>query len=275
MIDRLGPTPVVSRREILRAWDPTVRGSARARFQTLRDKRVVSVGITRPVTGNRGRFSGSIHVFSTLNRDSVRLYRQGHLREARNLALEAADLEATTDFQQLAGILAAYAARNGEALQIVADFPWRVMRDLELMSAATQQMLLAMAQSAETVRRAHQAMAVDVSRMVGLVSTIQRELAWIRSASGTFTLPTTQLRELGLNRVGAAVEVEWEQVEPGEVIVSTTGAIGGSLEQGPGKRWDTFNPPARLAVSKSRYASLVDQLEHPLVVIPSIPIPQD
>jgi len=271
VIERIGPSPVVSQREILRILDPMLRGSQRARFQTLRDKKVVSGGIRRAVPASKGRLHGSIHLFSTLNRDSVRLYRQGNDIAAREVAREAASLEAEADFQELVGILATFASRNHEALRIVAEMPWRAVRMIEMTNAATQQMLLAAGKAAEAIRSTNHAIE-EISRVLGWVDSIQDNLASILTLSGKFTLPAVQLQALGLDQIGAAVEVEWEQIDPGELIISTSGAVGSAELMATQPGWTAFSLPPRITVSASRFASLSRQLEEKAVAIPSIPL---
>lgn len=266
----IGPNPIVSRREILRSLDPIRRGSPRARFQTLRDKKVVSAGVRRPLATSKGRFRGSIHLFSTLNRDAVRLYRQGRQSEARAMALEATALEAQGDFQSLVDILATFAATNQDALRSVAEFPWQAVRAIEITNTAAQQMLNATASAAQAIRQANRALE-QMSRVVGWVESIEQNLAWIRTLEDTLaSFPAIQLRTAGLDRVGTAVEIEWEQVDPGEMVISTSGAIGSA--EVSSELWTAFNPPERIRVSDQRWALLQSQLRATAVAIPSAPV---
>ncbi len=268
---QIGPSPVVSQREILRVLDPMLRGSQRARFQTLREKRVVSKGIRKAVPGPSGKLRGSIHLLSTLNRDSVRLYRQGHHAQARMVARDAASLESEADFRELVDLLATFASRNEEALRIVAEIPWRAVRAIEMTNAAAQQMLLAAANAAEAIRTTNHAFE-EISRVLGRVDSIHESLASILTLSGRFTLPAMQLEGLGLDQVGAAVEVEWEQVDPGALIVSTSGGVGSVQGVATQPGWTAFSLPPKISVSPSRFATLSRQLEEMAVAIPSIPL---
>ena len=129
---------------------------------------------------------------------------------------------------------------------------------IEMTNATTQQMLLAASKAAEAIRTTNQSFE-EISRVLGRVDSIHESLASILTLSGRFTVPAMQLQGLGLDHVGAAVEVEWEQVDPGELIVSTSGAVGSAEAVATQPGWTAFSLPSKISVSSSRFATLSRQ----------------
>lgn len=265
----MGPNPIVSKREILRVLDPRLRGSPRARFQTLRNKGVVSMGVVRPLAGRSGRLRGSVHLFSTLNRDAVRLHRLGRDADARKVAKDAKRLEEQAGFVRLVDLAVAFANSREQLVTSLGDTPWQIIRQMEAMDQSTRRLLMSVATAAEHMRQAYRA-AEDISRLAGWVISIQERMAEIETITGTMAmLPTIQLESLGLDRIGAALEVEWEEVDPGEVIVSTVAAVG-SRDCSSENR-SAFAPPKRLVPSQTRWAAIRRKLDNPTPV-PSVPL---
>ena len=269
---RLVSSPVVSRRQLVAIIDPTLHGSERAKFQTLVDKRVVSRGVRRPIRAG-GRLRGSIRVFSSVNRTAVRLYREGRQSEAQSVAKQAARLEARRDFAEVVSLLATFASQNDAALRAVAEIPWQAVRVLEMSNLATQQLLASTASAAAAVAASHAAAIDNLSRVAGWVQTVDRNMAYIATVSGALAqLPLPQLKAVGLDRIGSAVEVEWEELAGDKVIVTTAGAIGSIGVKPETERWTVFNPPTVIRASPKRWAMLQTILDREPIAIPSIPI---
>jgi hypothetical protein len=83
--------PLISKDDILRAYNPNKPDSDSA-FRRLRKERVISDGLViRPRSGGRQR--GTIAAFYALNEDAAIAYRHGHVELARALAARSAKAE--------------------------------------------------------------------------------------------------------------------------------------------------------------------------------------
>lgn len=97
--------PLISKGDILRAYNPSKPNSDSA-FRRLRREGVVSDGITiKPRSGGRQR--GTITAFYALNEDAAIAYRHGDHDLARKLATQSAKVEASAAARELAKVASA------------------------------------------------------------------------------------------------------------------------------------------------------------------------
>ncbi|MCC6993528.1 MAG: hypothetical protein IT370_02750 [Deltaproteobacteria bacterium] len=107
--------PIVGRSQLVQAFRPGESASKEAPFRTLRSNHWATPGL-RVTTRSRGRASGQVTIFSTLNRDAATLAREGDARSASLVAKAAAKLEAGENFAKLREMLAGRSAEDVSAV---------------------------------------------------------------------------------------------------------------------------------------------------------------
>jgi hypothetical protein len=272
----LASPPVISRRDIVRAYDPLLRGSLKASFQSLRARGVVSPGIRRPVRRGGGKVEGSVHLYSQLNRQAVQLFRHGKEREAQELAREAERLEQAPDFRVIVLALASLVAAQDRPLAVLNETPWAAIEGLATVDEPLRRAVLDAASTMMSIRNAYMDGAESITRVAGWVAAVQPVLAEIQTLAGAaFMVQRAQLAPLGLDREGAAVELEWDQLGGADFIVST----GPAVEILQVKRWvrpkqpSIFSPGARLQVTPQRWRRLEQLRDGAPVAVPPLPVP--
>ena len=264
---RVGPMPVVGRRAIVLAYDPLRPGSTKARFQMLRAAGVVSAGVSLPRRGTAGRVRGRFHLYSELNRESVRLYRRGQPAAARALARSAAELEGRREFTRLVERLATV----GPVAEADAEIAWpdveQLFRDEEL----ARLIRAAAVALVELLRNQAAHLGGAVHTVMGTVVALQSSVAVLESTDGTFLVPLEQLSRLRLDRIGAAVELQWEAVEPAIALVSAVPAVPlDPLEESVLP--SPYASPAPPVISEERWRTLRSLAASPGVEPPPLPV---
>jgi hypothetical protein len=260
-------SPLVAGAEIVRAYEPVVRGTMRGRLSYLRQRRAISSGVRRVVRGPDGRIEGSVHFYSQLNREAARLFRRGDVEASQRLAVDAGELEATEAFQSLVDALAT-SAQAHSALAAIAARPWVELQALASMSQGIRVSLETTLQAMHALGSASESW---MTAWAGIVESMESTFADIRTMEGTIAYPLIQLRNLGLDHVGAAVAVEWETLDSGSQVVSAIGALAmPSEDQGD----SVFDYQPRMRLDERRWARLTGprQMRSQLVPLP-IPLP--
>lgn len=260
------PLPLVSRRVIVAAYDPLHAGSAKGRFQALRANLVVSSGIRRPFRSARGRVAGTLHLYSVLNREAVCLYRQGDVERARSLAEQATALEHRDEAQLLVDALAALQ----QTVAVRGDFEWppieQLMGDTQLGILLTH-----FAEVTEGVSATFRTWQAATQSITGIVQSVQDALAVIETLRGDVLFPLSHLTQLSLDRVGAGVELQWEELESKRTLVSVSPGltIPGHAKQELRSPYASEAPPQ---LSEARWAHLRSLREIPPSELPPLPI---
>jgi hypothetical protein len=258
-------SPLVGGAEIVRAYEPVVRGTMRGRLSYLRQRRAISGGVRRVVRGPEGRIEGSLHFYSQLNREAARLFRRGDVEGSQRLALDAAQLEATEAFQSLVDALAQSAQAHSD-LAAVAARPWVELQALASMSQAIRASLELTVEGMDAVGSASETW---MSAWAGIVESMEPTFAAIRTMEGTIAYPLIQLRNLGLDHVGAAVAVEWETLDSGSQVVSAIGALAMPSEK---HGYSVFDYRPRMRLDERRWARLTGPRPMMPQMVP-LPIP--
>src|SRR5262249_5752875 len=150
----------------------------------------------------------------------VRLYRMGREREARELAAEAANLEREDGFRRIVDTLAATAQPQEQVAILLDDNIWPLIERLITDDPALRELLLVAATSVLRSRLAHAPGVAELSRVMGWVETLEPGAAVVVTGAGMhFGVPRSQLAPLGLDRVGVAVEIEWERLGAADFLV--------------------------------------------------------
>lgn len=207
--------PLLSKREILRALDPTGRAGDSA-FRRLKRGGFITAGIA--VKPRRaGRLSGTVTAFCALNRDAATAYRKQRPDLALRLAVRAARLESSAAARRLAEVATHETPDEIGELDLDGIY-LRVVRS-DRRSADD------LARSVSRARRALEKSLTDigVSTIVGTVVRVDSDVAEILTADGErYTLPASALSPNGL-AAGSPVSVRvellgegamWTVVEP-------------------------------------------------------------
>ena len=101
---RLIPSPLVSSDDLVRLVSPFIKPfEFKTRFRSFNGK--LSPGLTFIGQRRGGRLHGQFHVYCSLNVDSVRLLRDGHVQLAHQVSERAAELEGTETFHEIVDFL--------------------------------------------------------------------------------------------------------------------------------------------------------------------------
>ncbi|MFI4978243.1 MAG: hypothetical protein ACHQC8_06170 [Solirubrobacterales bacterium] len=208
--------PLLSKREILRALDPTGRAGDSA-FRRLKRGGFITAGIeVKP--RRAGHLSGTVTAFCALNRDAATAYRKQRPDLALRLAGRAAKLESSGAARRLVAVATRETPSDIGDLDLDGIYIRIVRSDRRPADD--------LARSVSTARRALQKSLSDigVSTIVGTVMSVDGEAAEICSADGErYTLPASALPSNGLAAVGSPVSVRvellgdgamWTVVEP-------------------------------------------------------------
>jgi hypothetical protein len=208
--------PLVSKREILRALDPTGRAGESA-FRRLKRDGFITAGIeVKP--RRSGRLSGTVTAFCALNRDAATAYRKQRPDLARRLAGRAAKLEASRSALALAEVAGREMAAEVGDLDLDGMYVRVVLNDRRPADA--------LARSVSSARRglARSLSDIGVSTIVGTVMGLDCEVAEIVTAEDErYTLPASSLPAESRLAVGSPISVRvellgegatWTVVEP-------------------------------------------------------------
>ncbi len=207
--------PLLSKREILRALDPTGRAGESA-FRRLKRDGFITAGIeVKP--RRAGRLSGTVTAFCALNRDAATAYRKQRPDLALRIAARAAKLESGGAARRLVEVARHETSIDTGELNLEGIYARVVCSDRRPADD--------LARSVSSARRALGKPLADigVSTIVGTIMRLDGETAEIVSPDGErYTLPVSALpsSELG---VGSPVSIRvellgdgalWTVVEP-------------------------------------------------------------
>jgi hypothetical protein len=207
--------PLLSKREVLRALDPTGRAGESA-FRRLKRDGFITGGIeVKP--RRAGRLSGTVTAFCALNRDAATAYRKQRPDLALRIAARAAKLESGPTARRLAEVARNETSIDTGELDLEGIYA-RLMR-------GDRRPADEFARRVSSARRALERPLADigVSTILGTLASLDSDTAEIVSATGErYTLPASALPSGGLS-VGSPIKVRvellgegalWTVVEP-------------------------------------------------------------
>jgi hypothetical protein len=109
------PWPLVTRADLVRAFKPGTNENREGPLRTLRAHHWVSKGVNIP-SRSGARAAGSITFFSWLNLDAARAARRGDTSAAVRIAKEAAKLETSAPFIEIAELLGSLTSLTANAV---------------------------------------------------------------------------------------------------------------------------------------------------------------
>ena len=189
----------------------------KATLRRLRERELVSAGVSAYPRGAAGRVAGAWHVYSALNLDAARAARGHDEAAAKAIAKTAARIEshrATIEFVRRLSEL-------GGSASLRRRFEWASSLDEELRKA-----LIAVV--AETVAERDRLMhdPTGVPRLA-LVAAMHGELAdlMLEGADAPVSIPISDLELLDSAFVGAALALRFERIGVGQTLLKALPAI--------------------------------------------------
>jgi hypothetical protein len=209
--------PLVTAAEIAAEYRPGGGATVKATLRRLRERELISPGVTEFPRGTRGRVAGAWHVYSALNLDAVRAARAEDEAGAKVIVKAAARIErrsATVDFvRRLAGL--------GGTASLRRRFEWAASLDEDLARALRE---VVDATLAERNRLVHAPASVP---RLALVVALHGELAelTLEGADVPVSLPIPDLELLDSAFVGAALALRFEPFGRGQTLLKALPAI--------------------------------------------------
>jgi hypothetical protein len=209
--------PLVTAAEIAAEYRPAGEATVKATLRRLRERDLISAGVTEHPRGVTGRVAGAWHVYSALNLDAVRAARAHDEPAAKAIAKRAARIEgrrATLEFVRRL-------AELGGSASLRRRFEWASSLDEELRKA----LVAVVAETvAERNRLVHDPAAVP---RLALVAAIHGELAelMLEGAEMPVSIPIPDLELLDSAFVGAALALRFEHFGGGQTLLKAAPAI--------------------------------------------------
>jgi hypothetical protein len=226
----LSELPFVSADEIAAEYRPGSSVTKKSALRTLGEKGVISAGIDSRIRGAQGSFGGSLHLYSAINLDAVRLHRRGDDNAAVKAARRAAKIERLMSEADVVPSIAEHWKASSdnlrEAVTLALNGPAQ---------AAMRQVIEATTLQREALRKA-----VDLPLAhFAVIQSVHDATAVLRLASGgaLVQLATGDLAPTIAAREGAAIAMRWERLAPGMTLLTTSPAIDLGGETGP------YDPP--------------------------------
>ncbi len=225
--------PIVSRHQIVEAFQPGHSAAREGPFRTLRKGRLATAGVA-VVIRNRGHARGRITLFSSLNADAARLAREGHRKAAQALARAAAKVEKSDPFARL---VEALAGRSSDVIVFVID-------GLETpetgpgLSAALRELARHTAEVRDELKRSASLREIVTGRITRLADD---NLVLATSGGGTTMVPRWLARGAHRENVGEFLALVQERLDERQALVEAMPAI--SLE--PTASRDEISPFGR------------------------------
>jgi hypothetical protein len=209
--------PLVTAAEIAAEYRPGGGVTAKAVLRRLRERGLVSAGVTEHPRGVGGRVTGAWHVYSALNLDAARAARGEDEAGAKTIAKAAARIEqrgATVAFvRRLAGL--------GGSVSLRRRFEWASSLDEDLARALRQ---VVDATVVERNRLVHDPASVP---RLALVAALHGELAelMLEGVDASVSIPIPDLEALDSAFVGAALALRFEAFGRGQTLLKALPAI--------------------------------------------------
>jgi hypothetical protein len=214
----LAELPFTTADAIAAEYKPGARVTPKAALRTLRDKAVVSEGVRISPRDDRGRVVGARHLYSSINLDAVRLFRDGKAAEARRLAAKAQAIETSAAAARFTKELTTKLHENAPLYEVITTNYDALLEGLTEMTRET-----------EAVRVQGRVGRAVFARVVAYLEGDLAQLA-LEDGAGTFAMPIGDLGEWTL-RVGAGVSMRWEVLGSGMSLLKAAPAIDVEIEQ--------------------------------------------
>jgi hypothetical protein len=250
--------PLITAEEIAAEYRPGSHVTVKATMRRLREKKLVSPGVSEHPKGPGGKVAGSIHLYSALNLDAARAVRSDDLVAARRIAKVAARVERGSRTMKVAQTLA-MAGGITTFCQSTVNLDGVVRTALLHLARET---------SAERNRlfHGHSAEAPRLGRVVRM----HGGLAYLALQDGgtPVSLPRANLDVFGCGVIGAAVALQFEALGHGQTLIKALPAI--SLEEGSE---EPIYPYERPLPEHASAIALLNELSSPTIRRPRrIPI---
>lgn len=221
--------PLITAEDITAEFRPGGEATVKATLRRLREKELVSQGLTERPRGSGGRIAGALHVYSALNLDAARAARSNDFEVARQLAKAAARIE---HHGRTAEVVRRLAELGGSTplrrrFERVSSFDETLRAALRAVVAET---------AAERNRLAH-GYALSPPRLA-FVAKLYGDVAEL-NFEGTeepVSLPIQDLDALGSAFVGAALSLRFEPFGRGQTLLKAAPAI--QLDEDVGDQGD-------------------------------------
>lgn len=223
----LAELPFTIADQIAAEYKPGAGVSTKAALRTLRDKALVTQGVSRPIPGNKGKLAGELHLYSSLNIDAVRMYRMGHEPAARMLVRAAGRIEKKKETVAIADDLA---RRSGlAAIGLHTAFS-------EMLATQHGDVLRAVTEHTERERRKIGAADGVEAPAYARIMKLHGDIAELKleNSETVFSFTRSELQSAMLMvLVGATIALVREHLAPGMTLLRTSGALDLEATSGP------------------------------------------
>lgn len=209
----LAELPFTSAEEIAAEYKPGSGVTTKSALATLVKKGLVSAGIDARIRAEGGRLGGSLHLYSALNLDAVRLHRRGDDKAAIALAKRAGKLERAAVKANLSRYISSNWPESGNLSTAISV----------TLKGEASDALRDIAASTVEIRRAtalEQPVFGSIERLdESFVVVVIDGLDEVMSLPADDLAPTIDRRE------GAVLSMRWQRLAPGMTLLTTAPAI--------------------------------------------------
>jgi hypothetical protein len=223
----LAELPFTIADQIAAEYKPGAGVSTKAALRTLRDKQLITQGVSRPIPGTKGKLAGELHLYSSLNIDAVRMHRMGHEPAARMLVKAAGRIEKKKETVAIADDLAQRSGLAVTGLHLAFS---------EMLTTQQGDVLRAVTEDTERARRkiagadgVEPPAYAKIMKLHGDVAELKLE-----NSEAVFSFTRSELQSAMLMVfVGATVALVREHLAPGMTLLRTSGALDLGATSGP------------------------------------------
>jgi hypothetical protein len=231
----LAELPFTIADQIAAEYKPGAGVSTKAALRTLRDKELITQGVSRPILGEKGKLAGELHFYSSLNVDVVRLHRMGYEPAARKLVQAARRIERQKETRTIADGLMARPELAATGLHTAFS---------EMLATKRGDVLRSVTENTERHRREIGAADGVEAPTYAKIMKLYGDVAELKLENSEIIVPFPRSELLGamlMVLVGATIALVREQLGPGITLLRTTGALDLGAAAGPAAAY----PPAR------------------------------
>jgi hypothetical protein len=250
-------TPFTTAEEIAVEYRPDGTITVKAALRTLRQKGVLSPGITAIPRGTTGRVKGAVHLYSSLNLLAVYLNRQGELKKAIRAAKAAAQLERRSSTKSIAWELAGLRMQRPTLVGL--------QRQLELAARNPEVEEAIMKVAEETIdKRAKIAKTYLDTGVFARVVKLHGGLIelMIPDSGERLSIPAGNVGDAGMTLdPGSALVLRWEPWGPGRTLLKAEPALDvGDDDAGEGGPIYPFERPLPSEETRVALAGAIETL---------------
>lgn len=215
----LAELPFTIADQIAAEYKPGAGVSTKAALRTLRDKELITQGVSRPILGEKGKLAGELHFYSSLNVDAVRLHRMGYEPAARKLVQAARRIERQKETRTIADGLMARPELATTGLHTAFS---------EMLATKRGDVLRSVTEGTERHRREIGAADGVEAPTYAKIMKLHGDVAELKLENSEFIVPFPRSELLGamlMVLVGATIALVREQLGPGITLLRTSGAL--------------------------------------------------